>query len=74
MSKTVLITGASGGIGYEIAKVFYKDGYNLILTYNKHKIKDVFEKKAEFIKCDMSNEDEILNLCERIKKEKINNR
>lgn len=30
--KTALITGASGGIGYELAKLFAHDGYNLILV------------------------------------------
>lgn len=32
MNKTALITGASGGIGYEIAKIFAKNGVNLILV------------------------------------------
>jgi uncharacterized protein len=35
--KTALITGASGGIGYELAKVFAKNGYNLVLVARSEK-------------------------------------
>lgn len=37
MNKTVLITGASGGIGSSIAEKFSGLGYNVILNYNKSK-------------------------------------
>ena len=32
MQKTALITGASSGIGYELAKIFAREGYNLVIT------------------------------------------
>jgi len=32
MNQTALITGASGGIGYELAKLFANDHYNLVLV------------------------------------------
>ncbi len=31
-TQTALITGASGGIGYELAKLFAQDRYRLVLV------------------------------------------
>lgn len=54
-----LITGASGGIGYELAKIFAKNGYNLILVArNIAKLEEIKEElnnvKVEIIGMDLS--------------------
>ena len=40
-NKTALITGASGGIGQEVARYMYEQGANIILTgTNETKLKN----------------------------------
>lgn len=40
MNKTVLITGATSGLGLEFSKIFSKNGYNLVIVgRNKEKLK-----------------------------------
>ena len=34
MPKTVLVTGASRGIGAACAEIFAENGYNVIINYN----------------------------------------
>ena len=41
MKEYVLITGATSGIGYEFAKIFAENKYNLILSGRNIKVVDV---------------------------------
>lgn len=61
MKKTVLVTGASGGIGRAIVKRFAKEGYNIIYHYNSTldnafvaeiaKVTNILPVKADFKNC-----------------------
>lgn len=74
-SKTVLITGASSGIGKQLSKFFAKDNYNLILTArNEKKLDDIAEKlrksynsQITIIKKDLSKTDSAEELYKEIK-------
>jgi len=68
--KTVLITGASRGIGREIALKFATEGYNVILNYNSSETKakslaKAIEKigvRCLLVKADVSIEQEVLDM------------
>ncbi len=45
--KTVLITGASSGIGYEFAKIYAKKGYNLVITARRKNNLDRIKQELE---------------------------
>lgn len=68
--KTVLITGGSRGIGKSIAENLAKDGYNVVLNYNKSEkqakeIKKKLEEqgiKIEIYKADVSKREEVKKL------------
>jgi 3-oxoacyl-[acyl-carrier protein] reductase len=67
--KTVLITGASGGIGQAIAKEFAAQNFSLILTYNNSAQKclalaNELSKTCHVaaFKCDVANADDVKKL------------
>ena len=69
-NKTVIITGGSRGIGAEIVNLLAKEGYNIVLNYNKSetKAKQIQEKllkeniKIEIFKADVSKREEVKKL------------
>jgi len=63
VSKTALITGASGGIGYELALLFARDGFDCILVARSHerlnalaaRLESEFRVKTLVLPKDLSN-------------------
>ena len=79
--KNCLITGATGGLGKEIAKEFAKNGCNLFLTgRNNDKLNSlknelensVNEIKIDFEDADLSDDSEIQKLIEKVKNTFVN--
>ena len=66
MSKIILITGASRGIGRAIAKMFAENNYNVIANYNKSEQKAIELKEKydniEIFKADVSKREEVKKL------------
>lgn len=62
----ILITGASSGIGLDIAKIYYKMGHNLILVArNVDKLKSMF-KNANIISMDLSVRENCIELYNKV--------
>lgn len=80
MRKTVLITGASRGIGAATARIFASHKYNIIINYHKnhklaenlcHDLEKEFGIKAIAIQADISNQKEIDTMIQEIKNKNI---
>ncbi|MDD3224811.1 MAG: SDR family oxidoreductase [Clostridium sp.] len=76
MGKTVLITGASGGIGYEFVKLFAKDGYDIVLVARSedklNRIKSEFnDVNVTVISKDLIKKDSAVELYKEVKERNI---
>lgn len=71
--KTVFVTGASRGIGKEVALKFAENGYDVIINYVSDKtdvdaLRKEFEEKGAnslILKADVSNEEEVKDVVEK---------
>lgn len=66
-----LVTGSSRGLGKEVIKKFAREGFEVIINYNKsekdaYKLADEIGSKARVIKCDISNEEEVRDMFNQI--------
>ena len=67
--KNVLITGATGGIGSSILKIFYDNNYNICVTgTNMDKLNEIeinYKGKIKCISCNLNDELQIENLVQQ---------
>ena len=54
MKKTALVTGASGDIGFAVAKMLAKHGFDLVLHHNKREIPDRCKELHDLYGIDIS--------------------
>lgn len=76
-NKTVLITGGSRGIGKAMSETFAKEGYNVLINFNKseNEAKELYTKLSEknfsvkLFKADISNRADVENMIDYCIKE-----
>lgn len=73
--KVALVTSSAKGIGKALIIELAKNNYDVIITYNKSKdeafnldkyIKDNFSVNSMIIKCDITNEKDIINMKNKV--------
>src|SRR4051794_24708618 len=67
--RTVLLTGATGGIGAAIAHALHDRGASLVLTGRRREVLESLESdlgdRAEVVVADLADRDDVARLCER---------
>ena len=79
-NKTILITGASRGIGKEMATLFAKEGAHLILLARnllhlqnlKDSLNHLYDTKIQVFTCDVSNQIQVKGIFSELRRNKIN--
>lgn len=71
MYETILISGASKGIGFALAQQFLKNGYHVIGTSRTGKIENLSHPNFTALKLDLSKQDTVLNFEELIGEKNI---
>ncbi len=76
-ARVCVITGASGGIGEEVVKKYYKNGYDVVmLDINENALKALVEKakfdpaRVIYKTLDVSSEEQVIDTINQIKEEK----
>ncbi len=77
--KTVLVTGASGGIGYELAKLFAQDGYGLVLVARRSEkllavageLEKAFQAKVKVIVKDLAQPSAAPEIFSQLQRESV---
>ena len=73
MSKVIVITGGSEGLGKAIAKRLIKDNKIIIISNNEEKLKKTAtEIQCDYVVCDVTNYKQIENAIDTILKKYIN--
>lgn len=68
MSKTIVITGTSRGIGFELVKLFASEGHTVFaLSRNDKPVKSLNLENVFAFSCDLNNSSDVADVTENIK-------
>jgi len=72
MNKTIIVTGTSRGIGFELAQLFANNNYNVIaISRNTKTLSKINHPNIKVLGIDISKEDEIQIISEYLKENQI---
>ena len=69
--KTIVLTGANGGLGKALVEIFYKNNFKIIALDKRFNHLSKFKRNIHFIKCDLSNTKNVSKIIKKINKFKI---